>query len=306
MRHHFCSAECLDDSYMNYFQLIDGASRVNMMKKMVQQRQQIESEWCTALPTIPPELVLKAIALEIKTSNPKMREYHARGGNKPFAVRTPKNKLKVLESYKPTKRPLEIDAHCAHLAEFASTLLLDYSPFNIDPPLIVDTVRRLWDVHQTIVLNVPDDKTLDYYMANGSSESTTPGSSTSDPASRDGDIKIGLSKDDRAMLNTSDKEIKVSGAGDLHLVWQPVASAVYTGQAYINHSCIPNIHYSTIDNHSHQLDVVAARPISAGEQLCASYLDTALLTLPTASRKAQIASTFGFSCECPACTASKK
>lgn len=303
MRHHFCSAECLDESFMGLFQLIDGPARGAIMKKLAQQRTAVETQWCTALPTIPPDLVLKAIALEIRTSNPKMRDYHSRNGHKAFGVRTPKQKLKVLEAFKPTKRALEIDAECAQLAELASSLLLDYSPFNIDATLVKDTVKRLWDVHQTIVLNVPENKTLDHYMTHGKTIDET---ASQDPNSKTqgGEVHIGLSKEDRAMLNASNKEIKISGAGDLHLVWQPVASAVYTGQAHINHSCVPNVHYSTIDNHSHQIDVVAARPISAGEQICASYLDTDLLTLPAASRKAHLINSFGFSCECPACTAS--
>lgn len=324
MRHHFCSAECLDHGYMNYFQLIDIESRAGLMEKLVKQKQALDADWGTVLPTIPPELILKAIAMEILASNPKLRTYHSRPGSRAFAERTSKHKLKVLEAFKPTKRRLEIDQQCAHLAEYASRLLLDYSPFNIDQRLVLDTAKRLWDVHQTIVLNVPEDKTLDNYIANGSSTpslsdtSASNGSNSSTVSATNGNqispngsnddaaqIKIGLSKEDRDLLNLSDKEIKVAGAGDLHLVWQPVASAVYTGQAHINHSCVPNVHYSTIDNHIHQLDVVAARPIAAGEQICASYLDTSLLTLPAATRKAHLLNNFGFDCECPACVASK-
>lgn len=309
MRHHYCSAECLDSAYMNFFQLVDQPSRKGLMKGLAQQRTKIEADWCTALPTIPPELVLKAITTEILTANPNLKPFAksvAYNGiaRQPVGTRTPKHKLKVLEQFKPTKRDMsEIEPLCTDLADYASSLLLDYSPFLIDARLIYDTIKRLWDAHQTIVMNVPGGKTLDHYISNGG---TATEASETDNAVSETEKLIKLSKEDRAMLDESNKEIKVSGAGDLHIVWHPVASAVYTGQSYINHSCSPNIYYSTIDNHTHQLDVVAARPIEAGEELCASYLDMSILALPAPSRRAHIISQFGFSCECPLCTLAAK
>lgn len=282
-RHHYCSAECLDQAYMNFFQLIDGSARARMMKELVSKKKSLDSEWCTALPTIPPDLVLKALAMEILALNPKLRPYHSRDG-KPTSSRTPKQKLKVLESFKPTKRSMvDLGPLCEMLAQYANTLLMDFSPFEIDSNLILDTIKRIMDHHQVIVINVHQGMSLEKYMASGS-----------------------LTQEDVALMEQSDKEIKVSGAGDLHLAWHPVASAVYTAQSLLNHSCTPNVYYSTMNNMTHQLDVVATRPIAVGEEIRASYIDASLLTLPTSSRKAHITTSFGFTCECPACSIAKK
>jgi len=268
---------------MSYFQLIDGPARARMMKELVEKRQRMDSEWCTALPTIPPELVLKTLAMEIRALNPKLRAFHSRDG-RPASNRTPKQRLKILESFKPTKRSMaDVQPLCEEMADYASLMLLDFSPFNIESTLILDTIKRLMDHHQVIVLNVHQDKSLERYMASDS-----------------------ITREDKQLMEESDKEIKVSGAGDLHLAWHPVASAVYTAQSLLNHSCAPNVYYSTINNSSHQMDVIAATPIAAGQEITTSYIDQNLLTLPTPSRRAHISSSFGFLCECPACTVTRK
>jgi hypothetical protein len=279
-KHHFCSAECLDHTYMDFYQLIEGPPRASIAAELAQRKQRIDSEWCVALPTIPPDLVIKAICLEIKATNQKLRAFHHRSGNKPPFARTPKNRLKVLENFRPTKRSMiDIEPLCKSLAEYLTDLLLDFSPFAIDSSLVLDTIKRLLDYHQTIVLNVHEEKSIERYMASDD-----------------------ITSEDKKMLNESDKEIRVSGAGDIHLTWHPVASALYTAQSLINHSCTPNVFYQTITNHTHQLDVIAARSIAPGEQITASYLGTSLLTLPTMARKGHLASSFGFTCECPACS----
>lgn len=283
-KYHYCSAECLDHDYTHFFQFIDAPTRAKMAQELSQRKQRIDSEWCTALPTIPPDLILKAICLEIQTLNPKMRAFHSRAGNRPPSARTPKSRLKILEAFKPTKRSMaDIAPLCDEMAHYVKDLLLDYSPFYVDANLILDTVKRLLDYHQTIVLNVHQGKSIEAYMASSI-----------------------ITEEDKKFLSQSDQEIRVAGAGDIHLTWHPVVSAVYTAQSLINHSCVPNVYYSTSGNETHRLDVVAARPIAMGEEITASYLDPALLKLPTMARKGHIATSFGFSCECPACTIKKQ
>jgi hypothetical protein len=276
-RHHFCSSECLDHKYNHYFDLIDAPARSSLLPELLKQKQQLDSEWSSSLPTVPPEMVIQAICLEIEATNPRHRQYHARNG-KPHGIRTPKHKLKILEDFKPTNKSMaDIEPLCQPLANYISNLLLDFSPFNVDGKLVLDIVKRIFDNHQTIVLDVNEGKSFEKYAAQVNSI------------------------DDKAFLDKSERELKVAGAGDLHLVWHPVVSALFTAQSLVNHSCSPNVYYSTISHDTPQLDVIASRDILPGEEITASYIDTSFLTLPVAARRAHIMSGFGFTCQCPAC-----
>lgn len=360
-RHHYCSAECLDESFMNTFQLTDATARSSSLKQALKQFQQLETEWSTFLPTVPPQMVLKAICMEIKATNPKMKEYHSRGGNKPIP-RTPKQRLKVLEQFKPTRKNMaDIGPLCEQLADYVNVVLLDYSPFHVETKLILDTVKRIYENHQTIVLNVREEKTLEKYLdhlygeecespslSGGGEELSTQSSSPSSPkcaaslkntmTPKVQDEKRRLLKQnmrgptiqtssssspplqsnattitnesspladlesEKQFLEASERELRSSGAGDLHLLWHPVVSSLFTAQSLINHSCLPNVYYSTINHETHQLDVIAARNILTGEEIAASYLDPSFLSLPTPARRGHLATTFGFTCECKACS----
>lgn len=324
-RYHYCSAECLGNGYTHFHQLIDAHARTNMWPDLVVQKERIESDWSVILPTVPPDMIIRAICLEIEATNPKLNPFHSRsssldhGDNKrhkasdtkhtksggreerskldkssssrasreaALSKRTPKQRLKILEQFKPSKKSLEELIPLSELlAEYVSLLLLDYAPFNIEPPLIMDIARRIYNNHHTIVLGVHDDKNLAKYMENFPRivrEGTT-------------------EQKEKKMLEDSDKELRASGAGGLPLLWHPVASALYSAQGLINHSCSPNVYYSTIHHDVHNIDVIAARSIATGEEITASYLDPSLLTLPVQSRRAHLSSNFGFQCECLAC-----
>ncbi|KAI6028060.1 hypothetical protein PISMIDRAFT_98964 [Pisolithus microcarpus 441] len=74
----------------------------------------------------------------------------------------------------------------------------------------------------------------------------------------------------------------------------PLASRLF------NHSCLPNAFpkYTLHRRHQVQMSIVAMRDIEAGEEVCISYVDPALLD----TRQQIFRFTYGFTCTCPSCT----
>ncbi|KAK7056854.1 hypothetical protein VNI00_002571 [Paramarasmius palmivorus] len=66
-----------------------------------------------------------------------------------------------------------------------------------------------------------------------------------------------------------------------------------------NHSCVPNAaaKYLITSGKSVMMEVVALRPISAGEEITLPYIDPALLQ----TRRTVFQMTYGFTCRCPSC-----
>ncbi|KAI6014668.1 hypothetical protein EDC04DRAFT_2578659 [Pisolithus marmoratus] len=75
----------------------------------------------------------------------------------------------------------------------------------------------------------------------------------------------------------------------------PLASRLF------NHSCLPNAFpkYTFDRGRQVRMSVVAMRDIEAGEEICISYVDPALLD----TRQQIFQFTYGFTCICPSCTA---
>uniref|UniRef100_A0A0W0G0Z7 SET domain-containing protein n=1 Tax=Moniliophthora roreri TaxID=221103 RepID=A0A0W0G0Z7_MONRR len=73
----------------------------------------------------------------------------------------------------------------------------------------------------------------------------------------------------------------------------PLASRLF------NHSCTPNAaaKYIITPENSVKMEVIALRPISAGEEICLPYIDPALLQ----TRRTVFQMTYGFTCHCPSC-----
>ncbi|KAI5989994.1 hypothetical protein EDD15DRAFT_2170926 [Pisolithus albus] len=74
----------------------------------------------------------------------------------------------------------------------------------------------------------------------------------------------------------------------------PLASRLF------NHSCLPNAFpkYTLHRGHQVQMSIVAMRDIEAGEEVCISYVDPALLD----TRQQIFRFSYGFTCTCPSCT----
>ncbi|KAF2642313.1 SET domain-containing protein [Massarina eburnea CBS 473.64] len=74
---------------------------------------------------------------------------------------------------------------------------------------------------------------------------------------------------------------------------------VYPTICLINHSCIPNSHNNWNDDTDHET-IHANRLIKAGEEITIAYNQEG----DTATRRAWLTNTFGFDCNCPACSRS--
>lgn len=76
-------------------------------------------------------------------------------------------------------------------------------------------------------------------------------------------------------------------------------NAVYSTLSRINHSCRPNAAFRVRPDGL--AEVVASRPIAAGEEICVSYLPDRNLLVP-ASQRAKLLANWGFKCGCPRCS----
>lgn len=84
-------------------------------------------------------------------------------------------------------------------------------------------------------------------------------------------------------------------------LYAPIGEAVYPHAALLNHSCSPNciLRYKIgLKSSPPQLEIVACKDISSGEELVHSYVD---LVLPTETRRNRLRDTHGFICECIRC-----
>ena len=74
--------------------------------------------------------------------------------------------------------------------------------------------------------------------------------------------------------------------------------AIYIGlfRSLINHSCLPNVTFVSIDN---KVVTVIKIPVKAGEQLFCSYYKTC--NLDHAFQRALTMEMFGFECDCQKC-----
>lgn len=78
-------------------------------------------------------------------------------------------------------------------------------------------------------------------------------------------------------------------------------SGLYVMQSKINHSCLPNAEI-TFPKSNHTLEVVALRDISAGEEICISYLEECQLLSSRHSRQKYLQENYIFLCGCEKCT----
>jgi hypothetical protein len=76
-----------------------------------------------------------------------------------------------------------------------------------------------------------------------------------------------------------------------------VGSGHYPTIARMNHSCDPNVEWKFV-NGTAEVELVALRPISQGEELFISYIDQ---TMDVSHRREKLRSLYGFLCECWRC-----
>ena len=74
-------------------------------------------------------------------------------------------------------------------------------------------------------------------------------------------------------------------------------TAVYLLPSLLNHDCEPNLD-AVWRNGDATMQLVARRPIAAGEQLTITYTDS---SAPVAERRAELLHTYGFTCNCQSC-----
>jgi hypothetical protein len=80
----------------------------------------------------------------------------------------------------------------------------------------------------------------------------------------------------------------------------PLRSGIFPIASRLNHSCTPSAEASYAASSS-TLSVRALRPHLSGDEITISYLGARLLQ-PAAERQAWLLASFGFLCECEACT----
>ena len=78
----------------------------------------------------------------------------------------------------------------------------------------------------------------------------------------------------------------------------PTRGALFHTASKCNHSCSPNVIYSTLGD---KMQLTALRPIDINEAVCPSYLSD-LLVLPFQQRRAKLLHTKDFLCACPRCS----
>ncbi|KAI4457651.1 set and mynd domain-containing protein 5 [Holotrichia oblita] len=76
--------------------------------------------------------------------------------------------------------------------------------------------------------------------------------------------------------------------------------ALYCLQSACNHSCMPNAEATYLHNNS-KLSLVALTDISAGDEICMSYLDECTLQRSRYSRNKELGENYLFTCTCPKC-----
>lgn len=76
--------------------------------------------------------------------------------------------------------------------------------------------------------------------------------------------------------------------------------ALFQLQSACNHSCVPNAEPTYLHNNS-RLSLVALRDISAGEEICISYLDDCALERSRHSRQKELKENYLFICICEKC-----
>ena len=101
------------------------------------------------------------------------------------------------------------------------------------------------------------------------------------------------------------RRFRTNNFGVTDFMVRVVASAVYPLGALLNHSCDPNclLRYDcgsrNRKNEPPLLEIVAARDISAGEELTHSYVE---LVSPAHTRRISLRDTYGFECRCEKCS----
>jgi hypothetical protein len=90
----------------------------------------------------------------------------------------------------------------------------------------------------------------------------------------------------------------VSDVADIALQLQHGAgTAIYGLPSLLNHSCEPNLDAVWRDGDA-KLSLICRRPISAGEELTITYIDSGA---PLADRRAELQHAYGFTCRCEMC-----
>jgi hypothetical protein len=84
---------------------------------------------------------------------------------------------------------------------------------------------------------------------------------------------------------------------DMYPIPVVIGSGHYPTVARMNHSCDPNVEWRSVSG-SATIEMIALRPIAAGEEVVLSYIDQ---TLPVNERRSKLLELYGFECLCQKC-----
>lgn len=232
-RKHYCSPECFDTSFNDYICTLSPES--NNLSKSFEAFTELEDEWSELLPSVPPELLLRALCLEVLAVNPKL-EY------RPNALPLRK-KLRVLTKFKASTDNLnEFEELFGGFSDLVQVMLKPVMPFSISPETIKDSVQRI--LANAIHFHLNSPRPIDIYLA---------------AASKDEKERSAIDKVEADLIN--------SGSGNIKAIWHPSIVCLYENISSLKKSHEGNAAVSMSDISSSQVDLVAVRDIARGEEI---------------------------------------
>lgn len=107
--------------------------------------------------------------------------------------------------------------------------------------------------------------------------------------------------DDEEVLAGHVKVMSIFAANDFVLADQ-IGVGVFANASRINHSCVPNVHFTNNGQLINKETVHTARDIEKGEELLATYIGPQACYQRTELRQKHLSKHYGFECKCPACS----
>lgn len=232
-RKFFCDPNCFEASFNNHLNALSPESK--NISRDYDLFLEAENEWSEYLPTVPAELILKAVCLEVRLVNPKL-EYK----NHKLNIR---KKLKILSPFKPSSVSLdEFDPMFEEFSNMVNVILKPVLPFQVSKDTIKDSVNRVLEHGVHLHLNSP--RPIEPYLATAAS-----------------------TKQDAEIINKVEEKFITSGSGNIKTIWHPTMVGLYENLSTLKRSSKGNAEISFEQCYTNQLELIATRNIQSGEEI---------------------------------------